>query len=39
MFDAVAATMSGSSIRPDGHDAAEALWDVTLSGIVSGQPA
>jgi AcrR family transcriptional regulator len=39
MFNAFAATISGSSIRPDGHDAAEELWDLIIHGIGTGQPA
>jgi AcrR family transcriptional regulator len=33
MFNAFAATISGSSIRPDGHDEAEELWDLFIHGI------
>jgi hypothetical protein len=39
MFNAFAATISGSSIRPDGHDAAEELWDVFTRGIATAKPA
>jgi AcrR family transcriptional regulator len=39
MFNAFAATISGSSLRPDGHDAAEELWDVFMHGIATGKPA
>jgi AcrR family transcriptional regulator len=35
MFNAFAATISGSSIRPDGRDAAEELWDVLIHGIAT----
>jgi hypothetical protein len=34
-FNAFAATISGSSIRPDGRDAAEELWDVLIHGIAT----
>jgi AcrR family transcriptional regulator len=33
MFNAFAATISGSSLSRDGHTAAEELWDVLLRGI------
>jgi hypothetical protein len=33
MFNAFAATISGSSIGPDGHEEAEELWDLFVHGI------
>ncbi len=33
MFNAFAATISSSSLKPDGHDAAEELWDFLFNGI------
>jgi AcrR family transcriptional regulator len=33
MFNVFAATISGSSIRPDPHEAAEELWDLIIHGI------
>ncbi len=33
MFNAFAATISGSSLKPDGHDAAEEMWDFILHGL------
>jgi AcrR family transcriptional regulator len=33
MFNAFAATISGSSIGPDGHEEAEELWDLLVHGI------
>jgi AcrR family transcriptional regulator len=33
MFNAFSATISGSSVRPDGGDAAEELWDLLFHGI------
>jgi AcrR family transcriptional regulator len=39
MFNAFAATISGSSIRPDGHEAAEELWSLFIHGIGAGEPA
>jgi hypothetical protein len=33
MFNVFASTISGSSIRPDPHEAAEELWDLLLHGI------
>ena len=33
MFNIFAATISGSSIRPDPHEAAEELWELLLHGI------
>jgi AcrR family transcriptional regulator len=33
MFNVFAATISGSSIRPDPHEAAEELWGLLLHGI------
>ena len=35
MFNAFAATISGSSIRPDGHEAAEEFWDLFIHGIAT----
>jgi AcrR family transcriptional regulator len=39
MFNAFAATISGSPIGPDGHQAAEDLWDLIIHGIGAGDPA
>jgi AcrR family transcriptional regulator len=39
MFNAFAATISGSSIGPDGRDEAEELWDLLIHGIGAGDPA
>jgi len=39
MFNAFAATISGSSIRPDGNEAAEELWVLILHGIGTAEPA
>ncbi|HEY7069426.1 MAG TPA: TetR/AcrR family transcriptional regulator [Acidimicrobiales bacterium] len=36
MFNVFAATISGSSIRPDPHEAAEELWDLIIHGIGAG---
>ena len=38
-FNAFSATISGSSVRPDGGDAAEELWGLLLHGIGTGKPA
>jgi AcrR family transcriptional regulator len=37
-FNAFSATISGSSVRPDGGDAGEELWDILLHGIGTGTP-
>jgi AcrR family transcriptional regulator len=37
MFNAFAATISGSSIGPDGHEEAEVLWDLLMHGIGTGE--
>jgi len=39
MFNVFAATISGSSIRPDPHEAAEELWDLIIHGIGAGNHA
>jgi AcrR family transcriptional regulator len=39
MFNAFAATISGSSIGPDGHEAAEELWYLFIHGIGADEPA
>ena len=33
MFNAFSATIAGTSIRPEGEDAAEELWDLILHGV------
>jgi AcrR family transcriptional regulator len=33
MFNAFSATISGASLRPDGREAAEELWDLLIRGI------
>jgi AcrR family transcriptional regulator len=33
MFNAFAATIAGTSLRPDGHEDAEELWDLIIHGI------
>jgi AcrR family transcriptional regulator len=33
MFNAFAATISGASLRPDGREAAEELWELLIHGI------
>ncbi|HEX6570041.1 MAG TPA: hypothetical protein VF015_12775, partial [Acidimicrobiales bacterium] len=36
MFNAFAATISGTSIGPDGRDEAEQLWTLVIHGIGTG---
>lgn len=36
MFNAFAATISGTPLHADGHKAAEELWDLTLHGLAAG---
>jgi AcrR family transcriptional regulator len=38
-FNAFSATISGSSIRPDGGEGSEELWDLLLHGIGTDKPA
>jgi AcrR family transcriptional regulator len=39
MFNAFAATISGTSIVPDGHESADELWTLFIHGIGSGNGA
>ena len=39
MFNAFAATISGTSIGPDGHESADELWTLFIHGIGTGNGA
>ncbi len=39
MFNAFSATIAGTSIRPEGEDAAEELWDLILHGVGAEDPS
>jgi AcrR family transcriptional regulator len=38
-FNAFSATISGTSMRPDGSDAADELWELLLHGIATDRPS